>query len=288
MARRRSINLTPALVGSAMLHVGIAALALISWTTAKDLKIGPVVPVTIIDGPPADLRQTVEAETAAPAQTMDPAPIADPAPPAPDPVPTPTPPKPVPPKPQPPTPQPAKPTPSPAKPTPVKPTPIPTKSAQAKPKPADKPFDLDALAASVASSVTRKAKPSDAQRGPDRAATASQTQAGAGESARLSASETDALRSKLEKLWNPNCEVEGGAEVVIKLRMRLRQDGRLAGPPEVLGKSGADRAVVEAAAARAVNAVGRGAPYSELPAERYAAWDVVTMNFNAKQACSRR
>ncbi|MGZ8364209.1 MAG: energy transducer TonB, partial [Caulobacteraceae bacterium] len=228
MARRR-INMTPALAASLALHGGVAAIALISWNLRPvELKIGPVVPVMIVDGPPADLRPTVQAPEPAEAQAENPEPLADPTPQAPEPAPVPTPPK-------------AAVAPAKPQPLPVKPAPAPSPTgkqkpqpAQAKAKPADKPLDLDALAASLSNAISRKARPSGATQGPNRPAAAAQAQQGAGDSDRLSASEVDALRSKLEKLWNPNCEVEGGAGVIVTVGMRLNANGSLAGAPQVV------------------------------------------------------
>ena len=86
------------------------------------------------------------------------------------------------------------------------------------------------------------------------------------------------------RLWHPNCGIEGATGVVVKVRIRLDADHNLVGSPTVLSKSssGADQAVVDAAAQRARTAVAQGAPYTELPAD--APKDIV-LNFNARQAC---
>ena len=77
------------------------------------------------------------------------------------------------------------------------------------------------------------------------------------------------LRAKLERLWNPNCEVQGATSVTVKVRMRLRPDGGLSARPVLISRSGAAaNSVLDAAAQRAVSAAGAGAPYDELPAER--------------------
>ena len=43
--------------------------------------------------------------------------------------------------------------------------------------------------------------------------------------------------------------------------------------------------VWQAAAQRALTAVARGAPYDDLPRDRYAVWKDVAVNFNGRQAC---
>jgi periplasmic protein TonB len=289
--------MSPALVASVTLHLGVAALAFISWReAAKEVTISPVVPVTIINGAAADVRETVEAETPAPAQSeaIQPAPPEPPPPepaPAPAPTPAPPPPKPAPPRPQPkpqPTPPPKpQPRPAPARPTPAprQPTPAPA----AKPRPEQR-LDLDALAASLAGQRSPRApKPAPAPvRGPARPAQGPQTQKGAGVSDRLSGGEMAMLQAKLERLWNPNCEVSGASTVIVKIRMRLRPDGGLSAPPTLVSRSGeADDRVLAAAADRALSAAGFGAPYDELPADRYEVWKDIVFTFRAKSACSR-
>ena len=326
MEPRPRRNLAPALVASAVFHLGVAALALLSWQkAAKKMELGPVVPVTIVNGPPADLKTAQQAETPQSAQTPEPdqaSPEEQPAPPQPEPEPAPpppqpapTPPKPAPPKPEPkPTPpklQPPKPTPKPKpaptpppKPAPApkpKPAPPPPKPAPTKPSPPapTKPtaapktttaapakpqqhLDFNGLGASLANMVAKNgAKPSSAAKGPARPAAELQPVEGHGAATVLSTTDKAALAAKLGRLWNPNCEVEGGSTVVVKVHMVLTADGRLARPAEVVGKSGSVSSAVEAAALRAVSAVGRGAPYNELSAGPK---DFI-FTFNGKAAC---
>ena len=276
MARRSGTNLSPALAASAALHLGVAVLLFVSWQAAKEIEIPPVVPVTIMTGPPGEAAEMAPAEAPAEAQspTVAPAPPEPPTPPAPAPQPAPTPP--------PPRPQPRpKPTLAPAKPAPR----TPAKPAPAKPRPAEPDFDLDALARSVAGSTTRR--PSRAAPAP--AARQGPPQAAAGQSTELSGAELGALKSKLERLWNPNCTVAGAESIVIRVRLRLSPEGRLTRPAEVVGRRGsAGPEVLEAAADRAVSAVSRGAPYDELPAEKYEGWKDIVLNFNGRTACRGR
>jgi len=276
MARRSGTNLSPALAASAALHLGVAVLLFVSWQAAKEIEIPPVVPVTIMTGPTGEAAEMAPAEAPAEAQspTVAPAPPEPPTPPAPAPQPAPTPP--------PPRPQPRpKPTLAPAKPAPR----TPAKPAPAKPRPAEPDFDLDALARSVAGSTTRR--PSRAAPAP--AARQGPPQAAAGQSTELSGAELGALKSKLERLWNPNCTVAGAESIVIRVRLRLSPEGRLTRPAEVVGRRGsAGPEVLEAAADRAVSAVSRGAPYDELPAEKYEGWKDIVLNFNGRTACRGR
>ncbi|MGC1302962.1 MAG: energy transducer TonB, partial [Caulobacteraceae bacterium] len=100
----------------------------------------------------------------------------------------------------------------------------------------------------------------------------------------LDANALGALQAKLIRLWHPNCGIEGASGVVVKVRIRLTADHNLAGSPTMLSKSssGADPAVVSAAAQRALVAVAQGAPYDELPP---GAPNDIVLNFNARQAC---
>ncbi len=268
MARRSSSSLSPALVASALGHVAVLAAALIAWPwMSKDMQFGKVVPVTLVtDGPAAEMAPALQAPTPAPA--MAEAPV-ETAPPEPAPI-------------------------SPAPPTPVasaapKPTPQ-TKANQAKPTPAlkaapstaqSKPaklgLDLDALLASVNSSNQRPtARESLGQQGANRPKTALQAQEGHGSDDHLASSEKDALSDKLQKLWNPNCQIVGGEGIIVRVHVRLTPQGFLAAPPdlpdrETIQSSG--NPILIAAAARALSAVGRGQPYTDvLTPDHYPAW----------------
>ncbi len=280
LRRSTTTNLTPALAASALLHLGIAALAWLSWQTAsKKIEISPVVPVTIVDGPAADMAEMVQAEETAPAQspTAEPAPTPEPpAPPTPEPQPTPPPPR-------------AQPRPAPPQPAPPKPA---QRTAQKQPPAKPKAAETDSFFNDLARSVAGARRPSRARpadrRGEARPQTGPATRTGTGQSLQLSGGERAMLQAKLERLWNPNCEVQGATSVTVRVRMRLRPDGRLRAPPVLISRSGAaDDAVLDAAAQRAVSAAGRGAPYDELPADRYEVWKDIIFTFNAKSACSR-
>jgi outer membrane biosynthesis protein TonB len=165
------------------------------------------------------------------------------------------------------------------------------KSAAAPAKPANTGLDLDALLASVASSNQRATtRQTSGLQGANRPRTDLSAQEGKGTDDTMSASEIDALRSKLEKLWNPNCQVEGAAGVNVKVRMRLTSQGWLAAPPELPDRGDIQSSgdpILIAAAQRALSAVGAGAPYVELNPQHYASWREMIVNFDAKKACAR-
>jgi outer membrane biosynthesis protein TonB len=274
---RREIS--PAMLGSVLLHGVVAAALLISWNFTRNLKMGAVVPVTIVTNAPAtDLRPAEQAPQEQTAQTEEPvpdAPTQSTPPPAPEPKPTPPTPKPAPvPKPVPPPPAPT-PTPKPAKPTPA--------PAQAKPQPkAEKGLDLDALAASLSkSSKSATPKPSSAAKGPARTETAAQARPDLGSG--LSAAAMTGLTEELQRRWHPNCEVEGGRDVQVRVSFMVGSGGQLVGDVASQIKS-AQNPVSQAAADRAVRAVYAAAPFRTLPREFYG--DRIAVNFNAREACS--
>lgn len=285
MARSRT-NRLPSLAASAGLHGAVLALALISWQWgAKHLKLGQVVPVEIVNGPPADMAPALQAPEPSPATAEQPTPSpTPPTPPAP-PQPTPAPPQPA-----------AQPKQAQPQPTPAKPM----NPGQGKPA---KPYDPNQIARDIAESKRKSqntfdpgrlaadiAKQAQGQKGANKPRTAPQAQTGQGTEDHLSASDVNGLVTKLQRLWNPNCDVEGAAGINIKMRIRFRRDGSLDGDPQLVDRSidpdGAS--LLSASAHRALSAVRRGAPYDELPANAYGDWKDMVVNFNAKQACARR
>jgi protein TonB len=299
MARSRT-DRKPALAASALLHAGVLAAVLISWQWgAKHMTLGQVVPVQIVNGPPADMAPAVQAPEPSPATAENPTPQAT-APPTPvaPPAPTPSPPPPQPKQAVQPTP---KPTPAPGKPTATS-TAKPAPTGRGKPA---KGLDLNALAASLprahkaskpsksfdlaalAASIPR---PAQGEKGANKPRTAAVAHTGAGTEDHLSASDANGLVTKLQRLWNPNCDVEGAAGINVRVSFALNRDGTLASPPQLIDR-GIDpngSSLLEASAHRALSAVVRGAPYTELPPNAYGDWKVVKVNFDAKQACSRR
>lgn len=237
------------------------------------------VPITIVAKAPPELAQTEEAPKAEQAAAPDIAPeIVQPVAPPP-PAPTPPTPKPA------PAPPPPKPPPTPA-PKPVDLSALASSLPQAKPsktpppKTQARPVDLGALAASLPK------RPTGAVKGAARPAV--DLSKIAGPPRPLSGDDLSALTAKLIRLWNPNCTDEAGSKVVVRVEMKLSPNGRLAAPPQLLDRAilDAEGPVVAASAQRALTAVQRGEPYSELPRDRYDAWKDIIVRFNAKQACA--
>lgn len=253
------------MLGSVLLHTAVAVALLISWNFARNLKVGSAVPVTIVSKAPAtDVRKAEQAPVEQTAMADEPVPEAPPesTPPAPQPKPAPPPPTPK------PTPTPPKPVPAPA---PVKPAP------PAKP---EKSLDLDALSASI-SKLQKTPKPSSAAKGPARPETALQARPALG--AGVSAAALSGLTDELQRRWNPNCNVEGGRDVQVRVTFVIGAGGQVIGNVASQIK-GAQSPVSRTAAERAVSAVYAAAPFRNLPREFYG--DKIAVNFNAREACS--
>ncbi|MCR5878490.1 energy transducer TonB [Phenylobacterium sp. J367] len=255
-------ELSPAAAGSILLHGGIAAALMISWPWARDLKVGAVVPVTIVaNAPVTDLRAAEQAPVEQTAQTEQPVPDApmDSSPPQP----TPTPPAPAPtPVPKSAPPPKAAPASTPAlKSTPTPPAPK-SPPAKAQPRPAEKGLDFDALLASIPAAKS-PARPSSAPKGASRPETAQQARPNLGSGLAASAA-MSGLADELQRRWNPNCEVEGGRDVVVRVTFQLGSGGQVTGEPQAEIR-GARSAVSQAAADRAVRAVYAASPFRNLP-----------------------
>ena len=254
-------EISPALMGSVLLHVTVAVMFLISWNFARDLKVGAVVPVTIVSNAPStDIRPAIQAPEDQTAQADQPVPDAPLQSAAPEPEPVPTPPA--------PTPKAAK---------PVEKVPAVKPAPPAKP---EKSLDLDALSASV-SKMVKPTKPSSAAKGPARPETATVARTTVGEG--VSGAALTGLIDELQRRWNPNCDVEGGRDVQVRVAFVIGAGGQVVGnvAPQI---KGAQNAVSQAAAERAVRAVYAAAPFRNLPPQYYG--DKIAVTFNAREACS--
>lgn len=275
MERARSDNLAPALIASAVLHVGGFAAGFIVWphTTPAVMMRASSTPVTIVTSAPIpDVRPAVEADVQETAATPDPVPEAAPQPPAP--VQAAAAPAPVPPKPA------AKPKPA------LDLDALAANLPKARPQPRRPALDLEALSQSATRPQPRSGPTiASAEKGPARAETDLRARPAVGAAQGLSGSEIDALRAKLIKLWNPNCGVEGAANVVIRVEMRLTPDGRVIESIDLDQGRNQGNSVLAAASARALTAVARGQPYSELSHGNYAFWRDIVFKFDAREAC---
>lgn len=101
----------------------------------------------------------------------------------------------------------------------------------------------------------------------------------------LSQSELDALRARLMQLWNPPIGISNAGDMVIRIRIQLRPDGTLAGPPAVMtsGKG----AMFESARDSAVRAIFRGQPFNMLRPQTYETWKDIEVTFDPRDMLSR-
>lgn len=285
MARRA--DLSPAMAGSVLLHLSLAAALIFLKPLERNVPPGAAVPVTLVTSADVpDVRPAEAAPEPQTAQTEAPVPDAPAEPaaatPAPQPKPQPTPP----PKPAPaavakpmPTPKPATPAVTP-KPSPIKPAPQAKPTATAPAKAPAKSLNLDALAASIAKS----GKTSSAPKGPARPETATQAREAAGAAKGLSASFLAGLQDQIRPHWTPNCEVEGGRDVRVKVGFILGAGGQVIGTVDAGGQEYSSNPVIKAAAERAIRAVLQTAPFSTPP--RDLVGQKLVLNFNAREACS--
>ena len=125
------------------------------------------------------------------------------------------------------------------------------------------------------------------KRDPTRVAAAAQTLSPAaslglpsGRDAQLSMSELDALRARLARLWTPPAGAPDPRELIVLVRMRLKSDGTLAAPPEVLNSGHSPYYL--AARDSAKRAVIRGQPYDMLRPEHYEQWKDIEITFDPR------
>jgi outer membrane biosynthesis protein TonB len=148
-------------------------------------------------------------------------------------------------------------------------------------------LDLDALANTVRAVTPAPKHASSAAKGPSQSQTDLVMRPAVGAGRGSSVDIMQAISARLARLWNPNCGVEGAANIVVKVRLTLSPSGQLiranlVDEQRVL-QSG--DAVLQAAGTRALTAVARAAPYAELPAETYADWKSFVVSFDARQIC---
>lgn len=269
MSRRDARNqLSPALVGSVVLHGAVAVAILVGLPDkpGKPVTIGEGVPVTIVTEGPTNVRPAVEDVVDQTAQAEELTPEATPEPPAPVPAPTPQ--------------------PSPA--APPKPAPTPTPNAK-KPLPSPK-ADNDFFASlekTLAKTPQAKGKPvANAAKGPTRAETATEARPGAGAMTALQAAAIAGMKDEIQRRWNPNCEVEGGGAVQVRVSFKLQSSGRISGQVTAAEAERSGDPVVRAAAERAIRAVYQSAPFEGLPPDYYG--PSLNLNFKARDACAAR
>ena len=96
----------------------------------------------------------------------------------------------------------------------------------------------------------------------------------------MAVNEIDALRAKIAQCWSPPPGGLGADAIIVKLRLQLNEDGSLIGYPSVANSGSSP--FFQAAADSAVRAVFQCQPY-ELPAEKFAVWHDMILNFDPRQ-----
>ena len=267
---------------SIALHLSVLTIGLVAWPWLNPPpKVMAVTPVTIIStGPITDVSAALQADTVAEAATEKPVadapPQAQPPLPIPRPVSAPM----------------AEPRPNPVPAAALKPLPIPQPFFAPSPRPVPpKPspsLDLDALASRIRPAAPpQPSRPSSAAQGPSRSQTDLVMRPAIGQGRSSTVDVLQAISARLARLWNPNCGVEGAANIVVKVRLTLAPGGRLIRAnlidEQKILQSG--DGVLQAAGTRALTAVARAAPYAELPAETYSDWRSFVVSFDARQIC---
>jgi len=157
----------------------------------------------------------------------------------------------------------------------------PQKTADAKPKPAKpapkkRDFNADRIAALLNKipDATDEAKPVVPDDGKPPKKVKGQSN---GTEMTMSVNEIDALRARIAQCWSPPPGGLGADQIVIKLRLKLNEDGTLVGYPTVANSDSSP--FFQAAADSAVRAVFQCQPY-ELPSDKYALWRDMILNFD--------
>lgn len=102
-----------------------------------------------------------------------------------------------------------------------------------------------------------------------------------GSAATLSQSEIDALRAQIQACWNPPAGVVDAKELIVRIRLQLREDGSLSANPILLNQ-GSSNSLFQIAAESAMRAIKRCQPY-KLPIAKYAIWRDVEVTFDPRE-----
>jgi tetratricopeptide (TPR) repeat protein len=97
----------------------------------------------------------------------------------------------------------------------------------------------------------------------------------------LTESEMQALIRRLADCWDVPKAVLNGPDLIVTIQVKLAKDGSLAEPPKVLNSNPDPR--FAAATKSAIAGVTRCAPFSFLPAAKYAAWQDMILDFNPRE-----
>jgi hypothetical protein len=99
----------------------------------------------------------------------------------------------------------------------------------------------------------------------------------------MSVNEIDALRARIAQCWNPPPGGLGADAIIVKLRLKLNEDGSLIGYPSIVNSGSSP--FFQAAADSAVRAVFQCQPYT-LPGDKYSVWRDMILTFDPRQMYS--
>ena len=142
-----------------------------------------------------------------------------------------------------------------------------------KPKPEKKKDDFEGVLRDLDNLTKEPKAPPAATKSADRSLK------GAGAQTALTASEIDALKAKLAKCWNVPVGAPDLSALVFRVHFSLNQDGTVSGAPQLLDKGGLGDPYFRAAADSAIRAIHMCGPY-ELPPQKYASWQDITITFD--------
>ena len=268
---------------SVLLHAGVALSGFLYFPyAARTFDSAPVIPIDLVT-----IAERTNIRAAAPKEEepeeQEPEerqPEPEPEPPAPAPATEAPPPPAPPPEPE---PQEAEEAPAP-QPEAAKPE-APSVKPRAKPEAKRADLNLDALAALVDKS--RKDQPANEADGEFEAGDT--WRAAAGEGTAMTVSELDALRAQMERCWRAPLDAPNPEKIRVRVRAQFNPDGTLARRPDLLDSARillSGDPYLQVAAERAVRAVIQCAPYT-MPADKYALWSDVTVNFSAADMLGR-
>jgi hypothetical protein len=148
------------------------------------------------------------------------------------------------------------------------------KKLAARPAPKTRDFDADRIAA-----LLNKIPDAEDTPPPQKEAEMTKPVHGQSNGTRISMSinELDALRARIANCWMPPPGGLGADQIVVKLHLKLNEDGTLVGYPTVANQDSSP--FFQAAADSAVRAVYQCQPY-ELPKAKYALWRDMILNFD--------
>ncbi len=95
-----------------------------------------------------------------------------------------------------------------------------------------------------------------------------------GRSATISASDRDLMRQKVGRCWNTPVGAEGADKFFVRIKIRLKRDGSLARPPQVLSSNS------DIALDSAMRAIRRCVPYDMFPPKKYNTWRDIVLSFD--------